>query len=370
MQFKAYVLSVAVGAVLALPVPVAAQAEGPKVDRLPPFEADQSAITNPVGAAVHFRHQIDRVVCRAAHEAAIAIKAQCAGDVLLVDDLAQVVTWRAMRQTAHTDFRGMQGRLSAIEDEIEKPKEVRRTFATTTRVAPGLLDALRVTDATRFVLSLARTQYRFDGVSVSPTPGLLDAVFLQAVGNGHRFGEPVSFDAPTLSMFEATRKQYQDLAALLAEKHGEGSEEERKRLETLIERADAIGAALARYEAPGEDGQPSLLQSLTVIDYSLPDGNTHCLVSLETSADVMSIQGMRVVPKRNFDIHARAVVVVTAVKSDNKSVIRNVVSVDDRAVVRPAAGELPGDACALGDEASVTRYPSSGAGARPGGTKG
>ncbi|SDE05107.1 hypothetical protein [Aquimonas voraii] len=370
MRFKAYALSVAVGALLALPGAAAAQAESPKVDRLAPLEADQSAITNPVGAAVHFRHQIDRVVCRAAHEAAIAIKAQCSGGVLLVDDPAQVVTWRAMRQTAQTDFRGMQRRLSAIKDESEKPQEASIVPFANLRVAPGLLDAVRLTDATRFVLSLARTQYRFDGVSVSPTPGLLDAVFLQAVGNGHRFGEPISINAATLSMFEATRKQYQDLAALLAEKHGEGSEEEKKRLETLIERADAIGAALARYEAPGADGQPSLLQSLAVIDYSLPEGNTRCLVSLETSADVMSIQGMRIVPKRNFDIHARAVVVVNAINQTDQSVIRHVVSADDRAVVRPADGVLPGTACALEEKTSVTHYPPSGAGAPSGGTKG
>lgn len=368
MRFKAYALSVAVGALLALPGAAVAQAESPKVDRLAPLEADQSAITNPVGAAVHFRHQIDRVVCRAADEAAKAISRACAQGVLLVDDSAQVVTLRAMRQTAQTDFRGMQELMVAIGNQSRTPGPgARRTFSNL-RVAPGLLDAVRLTDATRFVLSLARTQYRFDGVSVNPTPGLLDAVFLQAVGNGNRFGEPVSINAPTLTLFEETRKQYHTLSSMLAEQHAKGSEAEKKRLDTLIALVEAIGAALARYEAPGEDGQPSLLQSLTVIDYSLPTESNRCLVSLETSADVMSIQGMRIVPKRNFDIHARAVVVVTAIKPDN-SVIRSVGHADHIAVVRPADRQPLGPACALGSAGSTTNKPSNGAGAPPGGTR-
>jgi hypothetical protein len=70
------------------------------------------------------------------------------------------------------------------------------------------------------------------------------------------------------------------------------------------------------------------------------------LIATSPSPIKMSVQGMRVVPMRTFDIWARAVVVVTAMSEADRTVIRTVVSADHRAKVNPAKDQALGDPCA------------------------
>ena len=296
----------------------------PGVDRLPALSLDQTDVTNASGAHVYQRMALDRALEAAALEIGKAIKQQCGGRraVLVLDGAAQgapaVLGARAAQASALRDLARIDADIQSITRRLDRfpPSAGGTGMAILTapdalRIAPAMLDLVRVVDSVRFITSLTRTQYAFAAAStVSPTPGLVETTLLSRSGD-RRLGDALSTRSVVLEAFDKADTAFRALEAAYARASTRVTKDNADALTALKKDADLVRSQLMRYLSPGANNAPSPLQQLVSADFTLP-AETDCLVAYLPTVDATTITSQRAVfPTRRFHIDARATVIAT-----------------------------------------------------------
>ena len=298
----------------------------PGVDRLNPLPIDQTDVTNATGANVYQRLVLDHAVEHAGKTAAGQIDTKC-GDsrvVIMADGGSQgpnsILAARAAQKSALLELERINTDIVELTQQLEAfpPQTALTPFtapAGPERIAPGMIDLVRVVDSIRFLTSLVRTNYTFTAATgISPTPGLLEITLLSGKDgkDRYRLGEPLSTTSAVLTAYDVADKSYKDLESAYAVASTKATKETADALAALKKAAELVRSQLFRYITAGANNAPSPLQQLSASDFVLPK-TTDCLVTYGATVDATTITTQRAVfPSRKFDIDAR-VRIITAI---------------------------------------------------------
>lgn len=298
----------------------------PGVDRLNPLPIDQSDVTNATGANVYQRLVLDYAVEAAGKTAAGLIDTHCSTKrvVIMPDGGSQgpnsILAARAAQKSALLELERINTDIVELTRRLEAfpPQTAWIPFTVPVRperIAPGMLDLVRVVDSIRFLTSLVRTNYTFTAATgISPTPGLLEITLLSGNDGKHRYrlGEPLSTTSDVLTAYDLADTSYRRLESAYAVASTKATKETADALAALKKAAELVRSQLFRYITTGANNAPSPLQQLAASDYVLP-ASTDCLVTYGATVDATTITTQRAVfPSRKFDIDAR-VRIITAI---------------------------------------------------------